>query len=142
MKIGTMGARALAAGLIGLFAVPASAMWLQWAWVNGRPDIQSGDMLFEGCLSPGVESSCKVIDGSQQRLDAAGRPQGQPMLYHYGVAGRSPLPAYDRRVVVLARPAAGRARICNREAVEITNWYYKSDGPPCPPREWSPFDGN
>jgi hypothetical protein len=141
-RSGKAGIWAIATGLLCIGAIPASAMWLQGQWVNGRPNIDSGDMLFEGCLRPGVESSCKVIDGtsSMQRTDGQGRPVGQPMVNTYAVVAASPMPAYDRRLVVLARPSKGRARICGGEAVEIKNWYYK-DGPPCPERDSSPFDG-
>lgn len=139
-RSGTIGIWAVAFGMIGIGALPASAMWLQGPWVNGRPDIDSGDMLFEGCVSPGVESSCKVIAASTQRTDPQGRPVGEPVTTTYAVVGASPMPAYDRRLVVLARPSKGRARICGGEAVEIKNWYYKDGGPPCPSRPWSPFD--
>lgn len=139
-RSGKAGLWAVAIGMLGIGAIPASAMWLQGPWVNGRPDIDTGDMLFEGCMRPGVESSCKVISASSQRTDMQGRPVGEPAVSTYAVVAASPMPAYDRRLVVLARPSKGRARICGGEAVEIKNWYYK-DGPPCPPRDWSPFDG-
>lgn len=124
-----------------LLAMPAGAMLVQAPWVNGRPALETGDMLLEGCLRPGVESSCKMLNAKvPQTYDGNMRPTGPAATSDYGVARANPMPEYDRPLVLIARPAQGRARICGGPAIEITNWYYSNSAPPCPERPFSPFD--
>jgi len=138
----TSGLKAAAGLAAMLLAIPAGAMLIQeGGWTNGQPAIQTGDMLLEGCVRPGVESSCKVLGArTQPANDYLMRPAGPAVITDYGMTGANPVPAYDRPIVVIARPVEGRARICGGPAIRVTNWRYSADSPPCPARDPSPFD--
>lgn len=123
--------------LSGLVFIGASAQTPPW--VHGRPDIGSGDMILDGCLRPGVESQCRMLDYTSRPTGGNGQAL-PPVQTTYNVGSIDPVPRFDRRIVLVARASTGRASSCGANLIAVRNWYYSSDPTPCPPRDWSPFD--